>query len=114
MRAIFFVAALLIGLSSFAQTVVNGTVTDTNGDPIPGVNIIVIGTTDGAVADFSGTFVLETSQTPPFQIRVTNLGYGDVEVNITSNNQTVTVIMTEEKTILDEIVIIIIIIIMAL
>jgi len=105
MRALFFVAALFIGLSSFAQTVINGTVTDDNGEPIPGVNIIVIGTTDGAVADFNGTFVLETSETPPFQIRVTNLGYGDVVVDITSANQTVTVSMTEAQTILDEIVV---------
>ncbi|MDH3698381.1 MAG: TonB-dependent receptor [Flavobacteriaceae bacterium] len=105
MRAIFFVAALFIGLSSFAQTVVNGTVTDEEGQSIPGANVIVVGTTDGAVADFNGTFVLETSQTPPFQIRVTNLGYGDVLVDITSNNQTVSVSMTEAQTILDEIVI---------
>ena len=105
MRAIFFVAALFIGLSSFAQTVINGTVTDDNGEPIPGVNIIVIGTTDGAVADFNGTFVLETSETPPFQIRVTNLGYGDVVVDITTANQTVAVSMTESQTMLDEIVV---------
>ncbi len=105
MRAIFFVAALFIGLSSFAQTVINGTVTDDNGEPIPGVNIIVIGTTDGAVADFNGTFVLETSETPPFQIRVTNLGFGDVVVDITTANQTVAVSMTESQTILDEIVV---------
>ncbi|MBT8236829.1 MAG: TonB-dependent receptor [Bacteroidia bacterium] len=105
MRAIFFVAALFIGLSSFAQTVINGTVTDDNGEPIPGVNVIVIGTTDGAVADFNGTFVIETSETPPFQIRFTNLGYGDVIVEITSSNQTVAVTMAEAQTILDEIIV---------
>lgn len=38
---------------------VSGTVTDKNGEPIAGVNILVQGTTDGTVTDGDGRFVLE-------------------------------------------------------
>ena len=44
----------------FAQTVnVTGTVKDNTGDPLPGVNIVVLGTTQGAVTDISGKFNIQ-------------------------------------------------------
>ncbi|KAA1248113.1 SusC/RagA family TonB-linked outer membrane protein [Aquimarina sp. RZ0] len=49
----------LIPMSFFAQTTVRGTVTDAeNGQPIPGVNILVKGTTNGASSDFDGNYTL--------------------------------------------------------
>ncbi|MBW1294471.1 SusC/RagA family TonB-linked outer membrane protein [Aquimarina litoralis] len=49
----------LIPMSFFAQSTVTGTVTDAgNGQPIPGVNIIVKGTTNGTSSDFDGNYVL--------------------------------------------------------
>ncbi len=50
----------LIPMSFFAQsTTVSGTVTDAgNGQPIPGVNIIVKGTTNGTSSDFDGNYTL--------------------------------------------------------
>ncbi|MBQ4821097.1 SusC/RagA family TonB-linked outer membrane protein [Aquimarina sp. MMG016] len=47
----------LIPMSFFAQSTVTGTVTDAgNGQPIPGVNIIVKGTTNGTTTDFDGIY----------------------------------------------------------
>ncbi|WP_298547728.1 SusC/RagA family TonB-linked outer membrane protein [uncultured Aquimarina sp.] len=49
----------LIPMSFFAQSSVSGTVTDAgNGQPIPGVNIILKGTTNGTSTDFDGNYVL--------------------------------------------------------
>ncbi|AXT55936.1 SusC/RagA family TonB-linked outer membrane protein [Aquimarina sp. AD1] len=49
----------LIPMSFFAQSSVSGTVTDAgNGQPIPGVNIIIKGTTNGTSSDFDGNYVL--------------------------------------------------------
>ncbi len=49
----------LIPMSFFAQSTVNGTVTDAgNGQPIPGVNIILKGSTNGATSDFDGNYSL--------------------------------------------------------
>ncbi len=57
----------LIPMSFFAQSTVTGTVTDAGtGQPIPGVNIIVRGSTNGTSSDFDGNYSLS------------NLNNGDV------------------------------------
>ena len=105
MRRLLFVGTLLFSLGMYAQTVVNGRVLDSNEDPIPGANIAIVGTSEGTVADFDGNFSLQTAKAPPFQVRITSLGFGDVLVEITTNNQTLNITMTETRTILDEIVV---------
>ena len=50
---------------AFAQsptTIVQGTVTDDSGMPIPGVNVIQKGTSNGVVTDFDGNFTIEVPQ----------------------------------------------------
>ncbi|MBP2833603.1 SusC/RagA family TonB-linked outer membrane protein [Aquimarina sp. U1-2] len=50
----------LIPMSLFAQSTVTGTVSDAGGgQPIPGVNIIVRGSTKGATTDFNGQYTLD-------------------------------------------------------
>lgn len=100
--SIFFI---LFALISYGQTTVTGTVVDENGTPVASANIIVVGLAEGAVADFDGNFTLETTATPPFQLRATSLGYSDGLVDVTANNQTVSIVLAEVSTILDEIVI---------
>lgn len=105
MRTILLVSLLLLGFGGHAQTTVNGTVNDQNGEPVAGANVVIIGKAVGTVTDFDGNFVLQTSEQPPFQIRVTSIGYSDYIADITSNNQTISVSMQESQTLLDEIVI---------
>ncbi|MEM8928849.1 MAG: TonB-dependent receptor [Bacteroidota bacterium] len=105
MKKIVFAFSLLIGLTSFAQTTVTGKVVDSNNEPIPGANIAVIGKAEGAIADFDGNFTLSTTSTPPFQLRITSIGYSNFTVEVTSNDQVVNVTLEESSTILDEIVI---------
>ncbi|UOY04694.1 TonB-dependent receptor [Muricauda sp. SCSIO 64092] len=105
MKKIIFAFSLLIGLTSYAQTTISGKVVDPNNDPVPGANILVIGKAEGAVADFDGNFTLNTSEAPPFRLRVTSIGYSETVVEVTSNNQVFTITLQESSTILDEIVI---------
>lgn len=96
---------MMFAVMSYGQTTVNGSVVDENGSPVANANLIVIGKAEGAVADFDGNFTLETTEVPPFQLRVTSLGYSDAVVDVTANNQTLTIVLAEVSTILDEIVI---------
>ncbi len=105
MRTLLFLCFLLAGIGINAQTTINGTVNDAAGDPVPGANIIIIGTTTGTVTDFDGNFVLATSQTPPFTLRISSIGYSEVTAQVTSNNQTLAIILQESSTLLDEIVV---------
>ncbi|MDO1512613.1 TonB-dependent receptor [Maribacter confluentis] len=105
MRAILLIALFGFGALGFAQTNINGTVVDQNNQPIPGANIVIVGKTIGTVSDFDGNFNLETSEVPPFKIEVSSIGYTNATETITSNNQTVNIILTESQTFLDEVVI---------
>ena len=105
MKKLIFALSLLIGLSSFAQTTVTGKVVDENNEPIPGANVVVIGKAEGAVADFDGNFTLSTTETPPFQLRITSVGYSEAVVEVTADNQSLQITLAEASTLLDEIVI---------
>lgn len=106
MRTVLLACIMLFGGFMYAQTTVTGKVTDQAGVPIPGANVVIVGKAIGAVADFDGNFSLSTSEvTPPFQIKVSSIGFKPQTVQITSNNQNVNVQLEEEATLLGEIVI---------
>ncbi len=96
---------MLIGIVSHAQTTVQGKVVDVNSQPIPGANVVLVGKSEGTVTDFDGNFTFNTSQTPPFQLRITSIGFSDFVANVTTNNQTLSITLAEASTLLDEIVI---------
>ena len=104
MKSIFKIFILLFCMASYAQTTVDGTVQDDSGLPLPGANVIAVGTSSGAISDFDGNFTLKTDQTPPFTIQVSSVGFETVTVDITENNQNVSVTL-KEGSLLDEVVI---------
>ena len=87
----------------FAQTTLTGTVTDNNGLPIPGANVIVTGTSSGNVSDFDGKFTLKTDSNPPFSIQASSVGFSTEVINVTSKNETINFVL-QEGSILDEVV----------
>ena len=105
MRTALLLLFLLIGYGINAQTTIQGTVKDDAGEPVPGANIVIIGTTTGTVSDFDGIFSLSTTQTPPFVLRITSIGYTEVTAQVTENNQTLAIVLQEASTLLDEIVV---------
>lgn len=96
---------MLFGVISYAQTTVQGKVVDENNQPVPGANVVLVGKAEGATADFDGNFTFTTSEQPPFSLRVTSIGFSDFIVQVTANNQTLSITLQEASTILDEIVI---------
>lgn len=105
MKTIFKIMMLFCCAISFAQsTTVTGKVIDNNGIPLPGANIIVKGTTSGAITDFDGNYTLVINQAPPFTIEVSSVGFNRVTKEVTTNPQTIDITMVE-GTSLDEVVI---------
>ena len=90
---------------SFAQNSVTGLVTDSNKLPIIGANITVVGGAGGAVSDIDGKFTLSTAVKFPFKLQVTSIGFTSKEVNVTSANQKINVVLREEDNLLNEIVV---------
>ena len=104
MKTFLRIFTLLFGVVSFAQTTVTGTVNDESGMPLPGANVIVVGTSTGAISDFDGKFTLTVSQTPPFTVQVSSVGFTTASEDVTSNNQDLTIVL-EEGSFLDEVVV---------
>jgi len=104
MKTILKIFILLFGVVSFAQTTVTGTINDESGLPLPGANIIVVGTSSGAISDFDGKFSLTVNQNPPFTVQVSSVGFETATQDITTNNQDITVALNEGS-VLDEVVI---------
>lgn len=105
MRVYLLILSLFFCGITFAQNAVTGTVTDSNNQPVFGANIKIVGSSAGTVTDTEGKFRLATAEKPPYVIEVSIVGYGSQKINITENNQNVTVALVEQETVLDEIVV---------
>ncbi|KJD31511.1 alpha-2-macroglobulin [Tamlana nanhaiensis] len=82
---------------------ISGTVQDENGSPIPGVNVIIKGTSNGVSTDFDGNYSIEASkkQTLIFSF----LGYNTREINVKNYNK-INVTLSEDSASLDEVVVV--------
>lgn len=95
-----------IGSGIIAQTSISGLITESEtGQPLPGVNIKVVGQSVGTTTDFDGKFSLQVNQNPPFSIEISLIGYASSTMEISQNNQVVNRSLKESATALDEIVI---------
>ena len=84
-RLLIILALVLpvFALSAFAQGrgKISGTVTDaTTGDPLPGVNVVIVGTTLGAVTDVDGDYFIANLETGEYDLRASFVGYTAVTV----------------------------------
>ncbi|RNI30189.1 TonB-dependent receptor [Rufibacter immobilis] len=73
---------LFIGSQSFAQALVQGSVKDATGQPIPGANVVLKGAYDGASTDATGAFRFSTKLKGAQTLAVSFLGYATVEKEI--------------------------------
>ena len=93
----------LMGIS-YAQIAIEGNVQSSTGDPLPGVNVTIKGTTQGTITDANGYFVIP--DIPPDGVLLFSF-IGMVSQEIAVNNQTViNVTMQEDLLGLDEVVVI--------
>ena len=64
---------------AFPKTSVSGIVRDSNGDVVPGANILEKGTTNGTVSDFDGVYSLDVNAEAV--LIFSYVGYGTSEVD---------------------------------
>ena len=62
MKRILSTVFLLFVLLSYGQSPINGVVSDENGVPLPGANVIIENTNTGVSTDFDGNFEITASQ----------------------------------------------------
>lgn len=94
----------LFSLSGYAQNkVVKGIVTDVAGLPIPGANILIKGTKNGASSDLDGRYSLTVS--PGMTLVYTFIGFKDQEI-LVGNAETYNVVLKEADNSLEEVVVV--------
>ncbi|MGB5435389.1 MAG: carboxypeptidase-like regulatory domain-containing protein, partial [Maribacter sp.] len=98
---LLFVALLFIQ-GAIAQTI-SGTVTDNSGVPLPSVNVIEKGTTNGTSTDFDGNFELSVSSSSATLV-FSSLGFATREVAIAGQSR-INVSLEEDAEQLGEVVV---------
>jgi TonB-linked SusC/RagA family outer membrane protein len=104
LMTIFIFFGAIVFSAALAQTRVTGTVTDETGFPLPGVSIVVDGTTKGVSTDFDGVYAIDV-ESPSASLVFSYIGYMNQSVSI--GNQTVINLQMEEDVAkLDEVVVV--------
>jgi TonB-linked SusC/RagA family outer membrane protein len=97
------ICGLLLCITMWAQQrTVSGTVSDQAGEALPGVNVVVKGTTVGTITSSEGTFTLQVPQNAS-TLTISFIGFITQEVDIT-NTSNVTVRMDPDVIGLEEVV----------
>jgi hypothetical protein len=95
---------LLLSLWSYAQTVsVKGHVTDNTGAEMPGVNIIIQGTTTGTITDINGNYMIDA--TPTSTLTFSLIGYESQNI-VVGNKTKIDVQLVSSSLDLNEVVVV--------
>ena len=101
---LIMVVMLLVNIQLFAQnSTITGNITDADGLPVAGANIIVVNTTRGTQSDFDGNYSINAASGET--LRFSYLGFTTRDI-VVGNQPTIDVVMIEDASKLDEVVVI--------
>lgn len=98
MRLILFLSGLLWASLSYSQQSVTGSVQNSRGEPIIGVNILLMDTPKGTVSDRKGFFKLGLNEGGDFRLQFTHLQYHTKVVSLNTEEIAYTIIIVLEET----------------
>lgn len=94
--------AFVVQISFAQQQTITGTVTDEDGLPLPGVNVLLKGTTSGVQTDFDGNYSIEANKGDMLTFSFVGLETAEYAV---ANNSTINVTLKQDAAQLDEVVV---------
>ena len=102
-KYVLFLKLFMVSLVLMAQEkTITGTVTDMDNLPLPGVSIVITGTTNGTQTDFDGNYTINA--TVGDVLRFSYIGQTTVNVTVGASN-TINVQMEEDAQALEEVVV---------
>lgn len=105
---LIFIMLLVMSLGFTLQaqnaTNIRGMVTDSSGEPLVGVNIVVKGTNQGVVSDIDGNYQIDVSGSNSILV-FSYIGYTSSEVTV-GNRRMINVTLQEDSKLIDEVVVI--------
>lgn len=108
MRKYFYLVLFLTGFLSYsyAQETVTGVVKDASGQTIPGVTVVLKGTSRYAATDLDGKFSIPAPDDFPFTLQVNLTGYQQQEIDIYELTGEPAEVVLKTANVLDEVVVI--------
>ena len=103
-RVLFFFFGLCLSIATFAQVQVRGNVSDSQGEPIPGVTVLVKGTQQGVITDIDGNYNISVPGSA--SVLVFSFVGMDTQEVVVGNRTTIGVVLTETLFGLDEIIVV--------
>ena len=100
--ALLLTGALQVQASFFTplfDATISGQVLDSEGEPLPGVNVVVKGTIVGTPTDSQGMFELTVKQDLPLTLQFSIVGFQPQELEVTNSNSSNIVVTLIEQTI---------------
>jgi len=93
---------IMFGATAYGQEKkVTGTVTATSGEPLPGVSVIIQGTTTGTITDIDGNYIINA--TPASVLMVNYIGYDNRQETV-GERTIINFVLTESNIQLNEVV----------
>ena len=86
------------------QQKVSGIVRDQTGEPLPGVNIVVVGTNTGTITDIDGAFSLNVTNDKAV-LKFSLIGFASKEVAL-KGKTVIDVVLSEDTQVIDEVVVV--------
>lgn len=104
---VFTIMILLMSFTVSAQHSIKGTVKDDLNQPLPGVNVLLQGTSKGGSTDFDGNYEISNVEDGTYTLVATSVGYKTFtkQVQVNGGNVTVNFTMPEDTNNLDEVII---------
>lgn len=93
-KAVCLMTLVLFAFRANAQETINGSVSDDSGNALPGVTVVIKGTTQGTSTQIDGSFTLNVAGFP-VQLVISSVGFESQELEVTSASQEVKVELVE-------------------
>jgi len=103
-NAFLIISLILLAVSGTSARTLTGTVLDSNHNPLPGVNVVLKGTSTGTITDINGAFTIAVPDDKAILV-FTFIGFRNKEVKITGTSP-LTVIMEEDMTKMEEVMVV--------
>ncbi|MFD1096821.1 SusC/RagA family TonB-linked outer membrane protein [Salegentibacter chungangensis] len=94
--------ALVVQVTFAQQRTITGTVTDEDGLPLPGVNVLIKGTTSGVQTDFDGNYSIQAATGDVLSFSFVGLETAEYTV---ANNDNIDVVLKQDAAQLEEVVV---------
>ena len=95
---------VIVPKAEMQQVVVTGNITDSEGNPLPGVNVIEKGTTNGVITDLDGNYSISVASSASVLV-FSYIGYNTEEMEV-GNQSKIDLIMIESLEELGEVVVV--------